>query len=185
VRRVLVPLRVRVLTMFGQIAIRAAAEAWEHEGAMRLRRDVFCEEQGLFAQDDRDAHDEVAQTIVAVTLVIGIADAVVGTVRIHETAPRRWIGSRLAIRAEYRGVHGLGAGLVRRAVGTALGLGCDAFLATVQHQNVPFFRRLRWEALEKREINGYPHVLMRATLAAYEPWVEHASDAAATVRLAS
>jgi putative N-acetyltransferase (TIGR04045 family) len=167
------------------IAIRSVADAWEHEGALRLRRDVFCEEQRLFAEDDRDANDDVAHTIVAVTLVMGITDAVVGTVRIHEAVPRRWIGSRLAIRAERRGVSGLGAGLVRRAVGTALAHGCDEFLATVQRQNVLFFRRLRWESLEERDVNGYPHMLMRADLDAYEPSFEGSAEALPRARRAS
>jgi putative N-acetyltransferase (TIGR04045 family) len=185
VRRLLVAFRIRVLTVFGHIAIRGAADSWEREGALRLRRDVFCEEQGVFAGDDRDAHDDIAHTIVAVTLVMGIADTVVGTVRIHEAAPRRWIGSRLAIRMDARGVFGLGSGLVRRAVGTALARGCDDFLATVQRQNVPFFRRLRWESLEKRDVNGYPHMLMRADLDAYEPCFEESSGAPFAVRRAS
>lgn len=168
-----------------QITIRRAADSWEHEAALRLRRDVFCEEQGIFANDDRDANDEVARTIVAVTLVMGIADAVVGTVRIHEAAPRRWIGSRLAVRIDHRGVPGLGAGLVHRAVGTALAHGCDEFLAMVQRPNVLFFRRLRWESLEERDVHGYPHMLMRADLDAYEPYFEGSGGVPFAVRRAS
>lgn len=167
------------------VAIRGVADAWEREAAHRLRRDVFCREQGLFPGDDRDVYDDVAHTIVAVTLVMGITDAVVGTVRVHEAAPRRWIGSRLAIPLEYRGIWGLGAGLVHRAVGTALGHGCDAFLATVQRQNVLFFRRLRWEPIEELDVRGYPHVLMRADLDAYEPCFEGTDGAPLAVRRAS
>ncbi|HYZ17426.1 MAG TPA: MSMEG_0567/Sll0786 family nitrogen starvation N-acetyltransferase [Candidatus Acidoferrum sp.] len=167
------------------IVIRGAADPWEREGALRLRREVFCEEQGLLTDDDRDAYDEAAHTIVAVTLVMGISEAVVGTVRIHQTAPRRWVGSRLAIPPEYRGVWGLGAGLVHRAVGTALARGCDLFLATVQRQNVPFFRRLRWQSLEQVEVCGYPHMLMRADLDAYEPCFEGSGGVPLTVRRAS
>ena len=74
---------------------------------------------------------------------------------------------RLAIRADVRGVFGLGAGLVHRAVATAIERGCDVFSAHVQRQNVGFFRRLHWEAIEEREIHGHPHMLMRADLDAY------------------
>lgn len=171
--------------MDAHVTIRMATQPWEREGAMQLRRDVFCTEQALFAFDDRDAFDAIANTIVAVSLVTGIGEQVVGTVRIHETAPRRWTGSRLAIRKEYRNAGGLGAGLVRRAVGTAIGRGCDEFLAMVQMQNVPFFRRLRWEALEERDAQGYPHMLMRADLDAYAPYVEGSTDVPVTVRPAS
>jgi putative N-acetyltransferase (TIGR04045 family) len=159
-----------------RIAIRSAADAWERESAFALRRAVFCAEQALFAEDDRDAIDETAQTIVAVALAAGIAEDVVGTVRIHETAPRRWFGSRLAVRSDYRGIPGLGAGLIRRAVGTARARGCDEFLATVQRQNVRFFRRLHWTALEECEVNGHPHMLMRADLDAYAPCSDDAAD---------
>ncbi|GAC1405937.1 MAG: hypothetical protein NVSMB64_11240 [Candidatus Velthaea sp.] len=151
------------------IRIGTAADEREIRAAFALRRDVFCTEQGLFEQDDRDALDERAMMIVAATTMIGMTDEVVGTVRIHEHAPRRWTGSRLAIRADYRGVAGVGAHLVRRAVGTAVSSGCVEFTATVQRQNVPFFRRLGWEPLEACIIAGYPHVAMSADLAAHPP----------------
>ena len=72
-----------------QFGIRAVEAPWELRAAYALRRGVFCDEQRIFGGDDRDAADASAQTIVAVTYVMGIADRVVGTVRIHETAPRR------------------------------------------------------------------------------------------------
>ena len=63
--------------------IKFATEAWEKEGAAALRRQVFCTEQGLFNGDDRDAVDDTAIPIVAISLFGIAADAVVGTVRIH------------------------------------------------------------------------------------------------------
>ena len=35
--------------------VREAAQQWERDEAMALRRAVFCIEQGIFARDDRDA----------------------------------------------------------------------------------------------------------------------------------
>jgi len=152
-----------------RFTIKLATEAWEVAAAMRLRHDVFCREQGLFAESDRDAADDIATTIVAVTYAMGMPDIVVGTVRIHATGPRAWVGSRLAIRAPFRGVVGLGAGLIYRAVSTANARGCDDFTATVQSQNVRFFRRLQWEALEPCVVHGVAHMRMRADLDAYPP----------------
>ena len=38
-----------------EFQIKYATEPFEREGAMALRRAVFCDEQGLFAGDDCDA----------------------------------------------------------------------------------------------------------------------------------
>ena len=45
--------------------VREAAQQWELDEAMALRRAVFCIEQGIFARDDRDATDNEAQLLVA------------------------------------------------------------------------------------------------------------------------
>ena len=63
--------------------IKHATEHWERVAAAALRRSVFCDEQGLFAGDDRDAIDAHAQTLVAVSCIAGMSEQVVGTVRIH------------------------------------------------------------------------------------------------------
>ena len=70
---------------------------------------MFCDEQGIFAGDDRDAIDDVAIPIVALVLLGVAADEVVGTVRIHEAEPGLWWGSRLAVAADYRRIGALGA----------------------------------------------------------------------------
>ena len=68
-----------------------------------LRRAVFCDEQGIFAGDDRDAIDDASRMPARRDVVLGGApDEVVGTVRIHEAEPGVWWGSRLAVHAAYR-----------------------------------------------------------------------------------
>ncbi len=146
-----------------------ATDAWALAESYRLRRDVFCTEQGIFRHDDRDELDARAETIVAVDYLAGMMYRVVGTVRIAELSPGRWNGSRLAIKREYRDVYGLGRALVHRAVTTATGRGATEFIATVQRANVPFFRRLAWEARDEIVLHGHPHTFMRADLAAYPP----------------
>jgi putative N-acetyltransferase (TIGR04045 family) len=153
-----------------EFQIKFAIEPWERRGAAALRREVFCAEQGLFDGDDRDAIDEIAITLVAVSFVGVAADEVVGTVRIHEAEPGAWWGSRLAVAGDCRGVGALGAGLIRLAVASAHARGCVRFLAHVQSQNAPMFGRLHWRTLDQRDLHGRPHHLMEADLNFYPPF---------------
>ncbi|MEM9761528.1 MAG: MSMEG_0567/Sll0786 family nitrogen starvation N-acetyltransferase [Pseudomonadota bacterium] len=149
--------------------VKFATEAWEQAGAARLRRRVFCEEQGIFEGDDRDAIDEGAITIVALSSQCGWADEIVGTVRIHAATDDAsvWWGSRLAVAPSHRGQGQLGKALIRLAVCSGSARGCARFLAHVQSQNAPFFRRLHWTSLEQTTCHGVPHHLMEADLAFY------------------
>lgn len=149
--------------------VKWATLPWEESEAYQLRRDVFCEEQGIFAQDDRDETDERAQLIIALACTAGMPDQVVGTVRIHEESPGLWYGSRLAVHEEFRSQGKLGATLIKLAVTSANAIGCHTFLAHVQSQNVPLFRRLHWHILKEETILGRSHHLMQANLDKYPP----------------
>jgi putative N-acetyltransferase (TIGR04045 family) len=152
-----------------EFRVKWADSTWERERAYALRRRVFCTEQGLFGQDDYDATDTDAQLLVALACVAGVPDEVVGTVRIVETEPGIWWGSRLAVAATFR-CHGrLGATLIRLAVSSARARGCAKFFAHVQRQNVPLFRRLHWRSVEEVSLHGREHHLMQADLARYPP----------------
>ena len=167
---------------------RIARTGHELDGYWRLRRQIFCEEQAVFSESDRDEFDEQAMPIVCETLIAGMEDSVVGVVRIDERSPGVWYGSRLGVAPDhrsirqfspsvsvrnslpvYRGLGALGAGLIYKAVSTAHALGCTEFLATVQHQNARFFQRLHWESLGTLDLFGLPHVKMRADLNYYRP----------------
>ena len=149
--------------------LKYASERWETDGAASLRRSVFCDEQKIFEGHDRDAIDETAIHLVALSTVAVIADEVVGTVRIHQPEPGIWHGSRLAVDPRYRRVGALGGALIRLAVSSAHSLGCVRFYAHVQAQNELMFRRLSWERVSEVALHGVPHVLMQADLAAYPP----------------
>jgi hypothetical protein len=157
-------------------------------GYWALRKDIFCDEQKIFRDTDRDVIDEHAIPIVCETLFAGMEDAVVGVVRIDEREPGIWHGSRLGVAADFRrikrlspgvavrnhqpvqlGFGALGAALIYKAVSTAHALGCREFYATVQHQNARFFERLHWQPLGHLEWFGIPHVKMRADLTHYHP----------------
>lgn len=164
--------------------VRFARAPWERRGYYALRRDIFCEEQGIFDETDRDEHDPDALPIVAVRNCMGVGDEVVGVVRIDERAPGVWWGSRLGVAESYRSMtdftaHGVfdgeppsgfssvGATLIYKAVSSAHAFGCRRFYAHVQRQNVPFFRRLHWSSLEEVTLHGRRHHRMEADLSHY------------------
>ncbi len=159
--------------MPAEFRVKLAREAWERRGHYQLRRDIFCTEQEVFAGDDRDAVDDVADPLVALSCVAGAGDQVVGVVRIHQPEPGLWWGSRLGVHREFRRVGSIGAELVRLAVCTAASRGCGTFLAHVQSQNLEFFKRLHWASQGEVLLHGRPHHLMRADLAHY---VAHGLD---------
>lgn len=114
-------------------------ELGEH---FELRRRVFVVEQGIFAIDDRDLHDEDERTLHVLGLVDG---SVGGAVRLYPLDPsgELWKGDRLAVLPEHRACH-LGARLVRFAVATAGELGGRRMMAHIQLPNVRFFEHLGW-----------------------------------------
>jgi putative N-acetyltransferase (TIGR04045 family) len=146
------------------------AEYWQ------LRSAIFCQEQHLFEDCDRDDKDAIAYPIAALShdarLGSGVPGGVVGVVRILEESPRVWYGGRLGVHPECRRHNQIGKGLIWKAVTTAHGWGCDRFLATVQIQNVRFFERLHWQSLKELEIRGVSHHLMEADLSYYAPALE-------------
>lgn len=147
--------------------VKVASSAEERAGAASLRRRIFCDEQGIFTGDDRDAVDASAIPIVALALLPGAGGPVVGTVRIHEAEPGVWWGSRLGVDREHRKTGSIGSSLIRLAVSTAHARGCHRFLAHVQSRNTPLFLRLHWHALAEVPLHGLPHHLMEADLAWY------------------
>ncbi|UUY08639.1 GNAT family N-acetyltransferase [Pseudomonas sp. J452] len=148
------------------LLVKPAAERWERDAYYRLRRAVFAEEQRLLSQD-RDEHDFHALPIVAIAYNCGMADRVVGAVRIYEKAPGLWYGGRLCVERDYRRHGMIGKALVNEAVSRAIELGCHTFLATVQQSNEAYFHSLHWHSLEALELLGHPHVLMQAQLERY------------------
>lgn len=119
--------------------VHGAAELATH---LALRTQVFVLEQALF-DDDRDAHDEDPATVH----VLGFVDGVpAGTVRLYPLGGSLWKGDRLAVRPDARRA-GLGAPLVRYAVSTAEARAGARMIASVQVENVTFFRRLGWSSL--------------------------------------
>ncbi|MGA0533265.1 MSMEG_0567/Sll0786 family nitrogen starvation N-acetyltransferase [Hansschlegelia sp. KR7-227] len=168
-----------------EFRVKYATEPWELRGAAALRRAVFCEEQKIFEGSDRDAIDALATPIVALSSYVVAADAVVGTVRIHEEEPGVWWGSRLAVAPAYRRVGALGQALIRLAVSSAHGRGATRFLAYVQPQNGLLFQRLHWRVIDETALHGRPHLRMEADLAYYPPFLTPEAGFAAYPRKAA
>jgi putative N-acetyltransferase (TIGR04045 family) len=141
-----------------------ARSAEELDGHFAVRRAVFVDEQGLFAGDDRDEHDDDPRTLHAVGTVGGVTG---GAVRLYplDAGARGWKGDRLAVLpALRRGL--LGAALVRFAVRTAGELGGRRMVAMIQLPNVPFFEGLGWRARGSVEpYHGVDHQPMEIQLA--------------------
>src|SRR5260370_18436871 len=111
----------------------------ELEGYWALRRAIFCQEQGIFHESDRDTVDERAIPIVCESLVAGMEDLVVGVVRIDEREPGLWYGSRLGVAEEFRSIKKLSPGVAVRhtqpiyRVLAALGAGLIYKTASTAH----------------------------------------------------
>lgn len=143
-------------------AVTTEAERCAH---FRIRHQVFVIEQGLFggarggtSGDDTDDRDDHPATIH----VIGRADETIcGTVRLYPAGPGgRWKGDRLAVLASYRHL-GLGAPLVRFAVGSAARLGGRKMEAFIQPGNIAFFCWLGWRRTgDLVDYAGIPHQRM-------------------------
>jgi len=153
----------------------AVATEAERRAHFRIRHQVFVLEQGLFggafgasSGDDSDDRDDDQATIH----VVGRADETIcGTVRLYPIGPAgRWKGDRLAVLAGYRHL-GLGAPLVRFAVGSAARLGGREMEAFIQPANVAFFRWLGWRRTgDLMDYAGIPHQRMLIDLTAAPGW---------------
>lgn len=150
----------------GELVVKPATEHWEKQAYYALRRAVFSDEQQLLPQD-KDGHDFQAIAIVALAGSCGMADQVVGAVRIYQPEPGLWFGGRLCVAQAYRRHSMIGKALVNEAVSRAKELGCEVFRATVQQANESYFHSLHWQTLQPLELLGQPHCLMQADLPSY------------------
>jgi putative N-acetyltransferase (TIGR04045 family) len=144
----------------------------------RLRHDVFVTEQGLFADSDRDDHDDDPRTVVLLARRTGGPGAgeVLGGVRLHPMTGDGlskpdlgwWRGSRLAVAQDCRLAGGIGAALVRAACAEAESRGALRFDATVQARHQALFRRLGWVSRGCLDLYGTPHAIVDWPVARFQ-----------------
>ena len=132
-----------------------------------IREAVFVGEQGFFEGTDRDDHDGDPATLHVLGLFGRVAG---GAVRLYPLEkPGLWKGDRLAVLPAFR-KHGLGAPLVRFAVGTAAERGGEVMVAYIQPRNVGFFENLGWYRVgEVEPYVGRPHQQMAIDLRQVSP----------------
>jgi putative N-acetyltransferase (TIGR04045 family) len=94
-----------------------------------------------------------------------VGGRVVGVVRCYPARNGIWYGGRLAVLREHR-TGQVGALLVKKAVELMQARGdVRRFLATIQLQNVGFFRRLGWVRVGRVvQLHGLPHQVMEHRL---------------------
>jgi putative N-acetyltransferase (TIGR04045 family) len=157
------------------IRVQEALSSWQKQRYFALRREVFAREQKILSDQEQDGDDFRASPIIALAASCGMADDVVGAVRIFQAndhdEPGLWFGGRLCVARDYRRYSAIGKGLVNEAVSRARDLGCRRFLANVQVQNEAYFHSLHWRTLAHITIADRPHALMQAELSAY-PFME-------------
>ena len=126
----------------------------EFDALMALRYAVFCDEQGVPHEEERDAHDDTALHLVAVD-----GERVVGTCRLVEDGDR-WRLGRMAVDAAWRG-RGVGAALLRAGHEEAVGAGGGEIHLAAQMSARDFYRRYGYRAYgDLFDDAGIPHVMM-------------------------
>ena len=125
---------------------------------LKIRKQVFVEEQKLFSDTDLDPHDKEALHVAAF-----LNDKIIGTVRIYKEKDNVWIGGRLAVKKIHRGK--AGKLLVLKAVEIIKVNNAKVFKAIIQADNVPFFINLKWKSVGEMFLHhGQMHQLMHAQL---------------------
>jgi predicted GNAT family N-acyltransferase len=123
--------------------------------ALRLRRDVFMDEQHVTPDVERDAYDLEATHVVAVR-----AGTVVGTLRILFQAEHVKIG-RVAVARAARG-GGIASQMMRFAMDLARARGEERFYLTAQTDKLGLYEKLGFTAFgEEFEDGGMPHLAMK------------------------
>lgn len=131
----------------------------ELEEALGLRERVFCGEQGVSVQADRDGRDSEATHIVAVE-----GDSVIGTCRLLFRGPVARLG-RLAVEPGHRG-NGVAAAILGEADRAARDGGAEAISLHAQTYALELYRRAGYTEQGARFVEeGIEHVSMEKRLA--------------------
>lgn len=127
----------------------------EFSQAMKVRLEVFVEEQGVPLEEEHDCHD-----LTATHFGVFVDNSLVGTGRLLLADTTATIG-RVAILKEFRGL-GLGRGLISAMMDQAREQGVAKFVLGAQLQALSFYEKLGFRA-EGPEFQdgGIPHRMMQ------------------------
>ena len=139
--------------------MRATRTQAEVEAAMRLRRRVFCDEQGVALEAEQDGRDDEA-----VHLIVLEHGRLVGTCRLLMDGGAARLG-RMAVEPERRGA-GVGGALLREADRVAAAAGTARIRLHAQTYARGVYDRAGYEALGEPFLEeGIEHVTMEKHLA--------------------
>jgi putative N-acetyltransferase (TIGR04045 family) len=149
----------------GEVKVRWADAEDELAGALALREEVFCREQGVPREEEIDGRDGEAVHVVAVE---DSSRGVVGTLRLLIEGPRAKIG-RVAV-ARGRRRSGIASRMLALAISRARSAGCQEARLAAQMQATSVYERAGFSVCsEPFEEAGIPHVWMRLALAPLTP----------------
>ena len=139
--------------------IRRVRSEAELQAALALREAVFCGEQGVTVEGDRDGRDDDAIQLIAVE-----DDEVVGTCRVLIEAGSAKFG-RLAVRRDRRG-RGIGGALLQAAEEQARAAGASRMGLAAQTGAMGLYTSAGYAAYgPEYEDEGIPHRNMEKALA--------------------
>ncbi|MSP79858.1 MAG: GNAT family N-acetyltransferase [Rhodospirillales bacterium] len=139
--------------------IEVATTAVDLAAALAIRREVFCDEQGVSEAEEMDGLDPICRHYL-----VRLDGPIIGTARVRAIAPGRVKIQRVAILKPYRR-RGLGALLMQRILADASREGIRVSVLDAQCYVATFYVKLGFstegEVFEEASI---PHVHMTRTL---------------------
>lgn len=141
-----------------RFVVRQIAGPADREAAYDVRRRVFQDEQGVPADEEFDADDEIALHVIALD-----GETVVGTGRLFFPPGHAKIG-RMAVLKEYRG-RGVGRMLLEALMDEAARQGATHVVLHAQVQALGFYERCGFVAVgQVFDEAGIPHRRMECPL---------------------
>jgi predicted GNAT family N-acyltransferase len=141
------------------VTVRSTRDAKEIEAAMDLRVRVFCGEQGVSEEEERDDLDAEANQIIALA-----ESGVIATCRLRYPEAGICKLERMAVEARLRG-HGVGARLLAGAEDEARAEGARVMVLYAQRRAEPFYAAKGYVAEGETFMDaGIEHVRMTKAL---------------------
>jgi putative N-acetyltransferase (TIGR04045 family) len=135
-------------------------DAAEFAGAVAVREQVFCEEQGVPREDELDGRDEQAAHVVAVETGAG---RVIGTTRLLVSGSDARVG-RVAVERDWRR-RGIASRMLELALAGARERGCVSARLAAQMQATALYQQAGFAIdSEPFEEAGIAHVWMSRSL---------------------
>lgn len=143
-----------------QALLRWVAEPAELDGALAVRKRVFCEEQGVSVEEEIDGRDAEADHVVALD---PDGRRVVGTLRLLYDEGTAKVG-RVAVERDWRG-RGIAAEMLRMALARARERACTRARLSSQVAAIGLYERAGFSVRSGQfEEAGIPHVWMERAL---------------------